>query len=233
MKEGIPKLLDGVLSFITSFFENAGTIISELIKAIPEILVGLIEGICEWLSNLSASDIAKFITAIIKMTADIASGIISSIGKIVAELIPLMVTLTVELIKSIPDIIKGLATGAWEGIKGVGEAVLEGIKDMGRGLKDLGSKVVDGLKSLLGFASGTNNAPKGLALVGEQGPELVNFKGGEQVINNTNTEKLLAGAGNSSNNFSVVFNNTKDTTAYTMMRELKQYNRQMAINGII
>lgn len=35
-----------------------------------------------------------------------------------------------------------------------------------------------------GFAKGTNNAPRGLAVVGENGPELVRFRGGEQVIPN-------------------------------------------------
>ena len=34
------------------------------------------------------------------------------------------------------------------------------------------------------FAEGTNNAPSGLALVGERGPEIVRFRGGEQVIPN-------------------------------------------------
>ncbi|WP_417312373.1 hypothetical protein [Ectopseudomonas khazarica] len=33
-----------------------------------------------------------------------------------------------------------------------------------------------------GFAVGTNNAPPGMAWVGENGPELVNFRGGEQVL---------------------------------------------------
>lgn len=33
-----------------------------------------------------------------------------------------------------------------------------------------------------GFATGTNNAPPGMAWVGENGPELVNFRGGEQVL---------------------------------------------------
>lgn len=33
-----------------------------------------------------------------------------------------------------------------------------------------------------GYASGTNSAAPGLALVGERGPELVSFRGGEQVI---------------------------------------------------
>ena len=33
-----------------------------------------------------------------------------------------------------------------------------------------------------GFATGTNSAPPGMAWVGENGPELVNFRGGEQVL---------------------------------------------------
>jgi len=35
------------------------------------------------------------------------------------------------------------------------------------------------------YASGTNSAPGGMALVGEQGPELVNLPGGSQVIPNS------------------------------------------------
>jgi SLT domain-containing protein len=85
-----------------------------------------------------------------------------------------------------------------------------------------------------GYATGTNNARKGLHLVGEAGPELVRFNGGEKVMNNRATNKALAsGMNGSTNNFNVTFNNTQDTTAFAMMSQLKQYNRQMAINGII
>lgn len=85
-----------------------------------------------------------------------------------------------------------------------------------------------------GYATGTNNARKGLHLVGEAGPELVRFNGGEKVMNNRATNKALAsGINGSTNNFNVTFNNTQDTTAFAMMSQLKQYNRQMAINGII
>ena len=83
------------------------------------------------------------------------------------------------------------------------------------------------------FANGSNSTPSGLALVGEQGPELVKFNGGEQVLNTRNTQKALEGAGGSTNNFNVTFNNLQDTSAFAMMNQLKQYNRQMAINGII
>ena len=83
-----------------------------------------------------------------------------------------------------------------------------------------------------GYATGTDNATAGLHLVGEAGPELVRFRGGEQVYNANETAKMLNG-GNGGNNFNVSFYNMQDTTAYTMLQQLKQYNREMAVNGII
>lgn len=83
------------------------------------------------------------------------------------------------------------------------------------------------------WANGSNNVPKGLSIVGEAGPELVRFNGGEQVLNNRNTNKALAEMGRGTNNFNVTFNNMQDTTAFAMIQQLKNYNRQMAINGIM
>ena len=106
-----------------------------------------------------------------------------------------------------------------------------------------------GPKSWFGWATGTNDAPHGLALVGEQGPELVKFNGGEQVFmpygcsyyniqegsySNYMFFTLLSDAGKEGGNtFNVTFNNLQDTTAFNMLQQLKQYNRQMAINGVI
>jgi len=42
-----------------------------------------------------------------------------------------------------------------------------------------------------GFAKGTNSAPAGMAWVGEKGPELVNFAGGEQVLTATASQNLM------------------------------------------
>lgn len=44
------------------------------------------------------------------------------------------------------------------------------------------------------YASGTENAAPGLALVGEEGPELVYFNGGEKVLNASKTAALQANA---------------------------------------
>lgn len=48
-----------------------------------------------------------------------------------------------------------------------------------------------GVQSLFGFANGTNDAPGGMALVGERGPEIVNLPKGSQVIPNDRTNNAL------------------------------------------
>ena len=233
LKAIIPNLLKAILTMIQTLLEELPKIITVLINALPQIISAVIEGLVEFLSNLTGKDIAMFITGVIKAVSQIATALIANIGKLVAELIPLMVHLIIGLIKAVPDILKGLLTGVWEGIKELGSSIWEGVKGLWSGIKGIGSSIVSGFKSLFGFATGTQSAPKGLALVGEAGPELVRFRGGEQVLNARNTQKALAGAGGSTNNFNVTFNNLADTSAFAMVQQLKAYNRQMAINGII
>jgi phage-related tail protein len=100
------------------------------------------------------------------------------------------------------------------------------------------NKAVSSIDSVLGnvfsgYASGTENATRGLHIVGESGPELVAFKGGERVYNNAESMRMLNGASSGGNNFNVTFNNLQDTSAFAMMNQLKQYNREMAINGVL
>ncbi len=45
---------------------------------------------------------------------------------------------------------------------------------------------------LNGYASGTENAERGFAMVGEDGPEVVFFRGGEQVLNARETAAMQA-----------------------------------------
>ncbi len=64
------------------------------------------------------------------------------------------------------------------------------------GASSVGSSVVGGASAALKmFAKGTDFAPGGLAIVGEQGPELVNLRRGSQVISNDD----LKGMGSNDN----------------------------------
>ena len=234
----LPDLLRAVLEMVKALLQHLPEIIKVLIEAIPQIIRAVIHGLIDFISNLSAKDLADIIVGIIKMTADVALTIIKNIGKLVAELIPAMIQLIWELIKAIPQILGGILEGAWEGLQWVGEQVWNGVQSAGKAIASGAEAVWDGIKSAIGklkfWASGTDNAPKGLAVVGEAGPELVRFNGGEQVLNTRNTQKALANMGsNSGNQFNVTFNNTIDTTAYALMQQLKQYNRQLSINGVI
>ena len=107
-------------------------------------------------------------------------------------------------------------------------------KTVGNWWNNMWKGVGNWFKGIFGFATGTNNAPSGLALVGERGPELIDLHGGERIYNTDSTRDILSGGSSGSSNvWNVTFNNTVDTTAYTMMRQLKGYQRQMAVNGII
>ena len=78
-----------------------------------------------------------------------------------------------------------------------------------------------------GFAEGTPSAPPGLALVGEEGPELVSFRGGEQVIPADPTDRLLRAmdGGGSPVSVSVTFNVTGAADAADT---LEQYGETFA-----
>ena len=65
----------------------------------------------------------------------------------------------------------------------------------GVALVTLGSLIKSSLSSQNRFAVGTRNAPGGLALVGERGPEMINLPRGSQVIPAAQTSNMLGGVG--------------------------------------
>lgn len=80
------------------------------------------------------------------------------------------------------------------------------------------------------FASGTDFASGGLALVGEQGPEIVNVPRGSQVLNASETRNAIAsgkGGANITNNFF----SPKELTPAEVDRQLTQTMRRLAFEG--
>lgn len=73
----------------------------------------------------------------------------------------------------------------------------------GIALVALGSVISNAFKKQA-FAVGTRNAPGGLALVGERGPELVNIPRGSQVIPAAQTANMMGGVGQSIEVFGVL-----------------------------
>ena len=229
LQENVPKVLDAILKLIPSVFSNAGLIVGNILSEIPMIITGVINGLSDFITNLDSDDIEAILKSIFDAVGSIVNGLIQNIGKLVTEFIPAMVKLVGELIKKLPEIFTSAVQGIGKGISNIGQNIVQGVKSVVGGVGDFFKNLFTGKL----FATGTQSAPSGLAIVGEAGPELVNFRGGEQVLNSHNTQKALEGMGGTTINQNVTFNNLQDTTAFAMIQQLKQYNRQMAINGVI
>ena len=234
---------------IQTFFENLPATLTALIDTLATIIKGIVDSnliftifdgfgdaICEFLGN--EEQIKTFLTSLLALIGQLAKSLLSNAGKIFGALIEALPDILMVILESLPSLLADIIGGAFEGViavlKGTVNLVIKGINALIDGLNwaDFFDWFPD-IPHIPELATGTDNAKRGLTLVGEAGPELVNFRGGEQVLNAHNTQKALAGMGGNTNEFNVNFYNTKDTSAYALVSEFKQYNRQMAINGII
>ena len=81
-----------------------------------------------------------------------------------------------------------------ESLSGTLSAKLDWVKNQVSSALSGASTVSSGGTTTKGYASGTTSADPGFALVGEEGPELVFFHGGEQVLTAEETASLQAGS---------------------------------------
>lgn len=256
----LPKLIQAVLKIITALieaiakaFENDEFVksivdsIMEVTDAIIKALPNLITSIVKLIANIISALIPYLPMLILQLVVEIAEALPSLVGAIAMALsngikkifskiftVQFWIDTMSSLGGVLGEIIKSAFTFGFGGSSGGGSSGSSSLPASKPGTSaDDPWDWVDPLHLAPGHARGTNNASAGLALVGEAGPELVKFRGGEQVLNNRNTNKALANMGGSTNTFNVTFNNLQDTTAFNMMQQLKAYNRQMAINGIM
>lgn len=88
------------------------------------------------------------------------------------------------------------ATNVLTGVQSLREAVAQLLQQLAQllinnAMKQLFGNIFGGLNlGIPGYASGTFSAARGLAMVGEEGPELVNFGGGERVYNARETARM-------------------------------------------
>lgn len=228
----IEQITDFIFDMITIIGNELPKLVNNLLAITKVLISALLDALGKWLESGGFEDFADHIIDAIVETLDwvienldeILSLLIKMTGKIIKALLEKLPDIIITVIKEIPDLLESIFSAIWDALK-----------DMASGMGSFFSGIWDQTAKLIGikgYAVGTEDAQRGLAIVGEQGPELVNFRGGEKVYNNTNTEKMLASSGKNIVN-NITFNNTVDTTAYTMMRELKQYQRNLAFNGVL
>ena len=226
----LPGIVDSVGNCIEVIADTITKpeVIDTLMQAIEDVVIKAVD----WMT--------KNVKRILGSLGKLVGAIIRALGKVISEID--WFQLLGEVLGGLWDAIASIGQGLWDGIVSVFSKIGEWISNwwnnlwntVGNWWNNMWSGIGNWFKGIFGFATGTNNAPSGLALVGERGPELIDLHGGERIYNADSTRDILSGGSSGSSNvWNVTFNNTVDTTAYTMMRQLKGYQRQMAVNGII
>ena len=243
----LPELIQTI---IYAVLENLPLIVTAVMEAIPKILISIVSGVFDLLHDLVfETDWGKIWTGIVDTLKATWDGIGNFFSTIFDNLKKNVFEPFGRWFKNLWDGLKTWFKNLWGGfvdvIKTPLNVMIKAINTVINGMNKISFSIPDWvplvggkkfgiqIPNLQELAVGTQNAYKGLTLVGEAGPELVNFRGGEQVLNNHNTNKALSEMGNKSNVFNVTFNNTQDTTAFAMMTQLKQYQRNLAFNGVL
>lgn len=172
--DGFKNMAGNLGSTLTDAFEKIFAPIGDIFSK----LAAPLEKVYSLLENLRAMDLSP-----IRVLGDVFDKIKDAVGGLVDKL------------QSAIDKLKELASAAGSGVAGG----LGGLGDtITGGLGGLGDAITGGLGGIghkFGFASGTNYAPGGLALVGEEGAELVNLPRGSQVFPYAETKAFLSGKG--------------------------------------
>lgn len=249
---------DDVLDNVLKFADTILTFFTETLPKLPSLVDSITQTIMVLVETLTRPDILKSIIEIVsKIIITVIKAITQNIGvflKAIGELIGAILSAIGQAFGEVDwlEVLANMITGLWDAIVAIGKGLWDGItsiftklgewisswwnniwKTVGGWFSNIGNNIGNWWKGLWGYATGTNNATRGLHLVGEAGPELIDFRGGERVYNASNTEKILSNTGSGGNSFNVTFNNMQDTTAYAMMKQLKQYQTQLAINGVL
>lgn len=258
----ISSVFSTIVNSVKNAVSNIGNAISSIGKGLVDGVKNTITGIGNGISSVFSAIVSKvggFVSDIGSKIASIGSSVASLGSNIWNGLTNGISSVT----STVSNTVKNMGSAVGDAVKSGFNTAIRGINSVIKKINDalsftfpgwhlkigggsiLGHKLPSvtigwddkkfslNLPSIPELAIGTPNALRGLTLVGEKGPELVDFRGGERVYNNHNTEKMLANAGSKSNSFNIVFNNTSQTTAFTIMRELKKYNRELAFNGVL
>jgi len=217
--EAIPQIISALIGSIPRLLEAIGTIIGAIIENILENIPGIVASIIEAIPQIVMAlinAIPDILAAIAKMAGSIIKGFVNGLSGLGSNIWDGILPGFEKLIEKIKEFFGGGISGISGDILGAVGVIADGVLGIIDNIVGGISKVTDNLKSkvssnkagsnalafftgglskVFGWAGGTENAPKGLSVVGEEGPELVQLKGGERIYPADETSKLLSGKG--------------------------------------
>lgn len=202
LKETISAAWDFILVVISKVLDNIATKVKvgfEIVKGIFSVATAIIKSIWD--------NFGDIIVDRIKNVWDTVAGVFRGASQVLQGIFQTLTGLLTGNWSQCWEGIKNIVSGVWQGItsfvKGGVNSIISAINVFIRGINKI--KVPDWVPGVggLGFsiseipmlAKGTDYFQGGLAIVGEQGPELVSMPRGSQVTPNKETENILSNGG--------------------------------------
>ena len=194
----VGNAFQNIRSVVTSVMNTVRSVISRVWNAIKSTVTSVVNGVRNAVSK-GFNTIKRVVGDVMGSLRGLASKGINAMKSAVTS----GLTTVVNFVKGVPRRVLALAGSFLNAGRTVGGKVIGGIMDGLRAAGGYVSNLAGSIKSAINgalnlpftirgpgplpdftipaFARGTNNAPGGLALVGERGPELVNLPKGSQV----------------------------------------------------
>lgn len=244
--DSINKSMESQIEYWQSYNENLETItgraaefegLSDVMASFAdgsEESIAAVAGIADALNKGNEEDVQRIVDNY-RLLCEEQAKVAGSIADLTTEYTVRMNELTDDMTQKVEELnlsdeakANGMATIAAyiQGAELMAPQVTAAYKSIAQSASDALSGSFSGTK-IDGYASGTENAAPGLKLVGEEGPELIAFRGGEKVLNANETKAVLSGTSGLQNHVSVAINIQGNATN-DVLQMLEEYGNQIA-----
>ena len=137
----VDMLIDAAIAIIIGLAEGLVEALPQLIERLPEIIIAIVEGLVE--------NLPKLLEASVQIIVALATGLIESLPELITHLPEIIAAIVDGLVACVGDMVeagKELVNGLWEGIK-------KNWDNLAKSVTDLGSKLVDKVKSFFKIGS--------------------------------------------------------------------------------
>ena len=174
--DGIPVLLEGAIQLFMAILDALPVIIEKLLQALPDLITTIIDfftqniplivdGAIQLLMGIIDA-IPTIIQAIVNNLPQIITAIATGLAQAIPQIFTAAKDLLWQIIEAVPEIVVGIAGAVPDIIAGIVNGLIGGISAVWDAACELGSGILDGIKSFFGI-----NSPS--TVMAEQGDYLV------------------------------------------------------------
>lgn len=238
-------VLSGFKNELSAVYQNAKNATANLGQIFDEVFgVAVEEAVTTATASLSAfaQQIQNLKTQILDLGGEIGSTLadaltngltksdyMQNVKKWIRNLIVQMTVFTDSMKADVERIGKMIAQGVENGFS---EDSLTTIREQLGGIFDRAEKKMQGVDSLLDKVFGKVQTESATTDATSALPSIIQFKQGNRSYSE-GTQSTWSGNPQGAPIFNVTFENTTDTNVYATIEQLKQYGREVALNGII